>query len=143
MSWSLKADRDGFLFSIRDAALAHNARRIFGTYLSGQADAASDLASAELIFGELIANVARHAPGPVDVRIRWSRGHAILEVIDRGPGYELTPTLPDDDSESKRGLFIVNVLAESVTVDRRDANTVTTVVLPVWRKRPVATRMTG
>ncbi|MGD0050693.1 MAG: ATP-binding protein [Vulcanimicrobiaceae bacterium] len=138
--WSLRADQLGFSFRIADAALAHNARRMFGAYLAAQAEPGSDFHAAELIFGELLGNVARHAPGPVDVQLRWDGTRAILEVIDRGPGYTVDePTLPDDLSESRRGLFLIATFGAELIVRCENGVTTTSVVLPVtrrpWRRR--------
>ncbi|MFN2461996.1 MAG: ATP-binding protein [Candidatus Velthaea sp.] len=136
MVWSLKADREGFLFSIADAALAHNARRIFGRYLTAQADPESDVYAAELIFGELVANVARHAPGPIRVRLRWN-GYdgATLIVEDSGAGYAFDARLPDALAEDHRGLYIVAKLADTVAVQRTSDGCMTSVGLPARRRR--------
>lgn len=140
-AWSLRADQLGFSFRIADAALAHNARKMFGAYLAAQAEPGSDFHACELIFGELLGNVARHAPGPVDVQLRWDGPRAILEVIDRGPGYTVDePALPDDDlSESRRGLYLIATFGAELIVRREDGVTTTSVVLPVtrraWRRR--------
>jgi anti-sigma regulatory factor (Ser/Thr protein kinase) len=135
-AWSLRADHRGFSFRIVDASLAHNARKIFGAYLAAQVEPGSDLYAAELIFGELLGNVARHAPGPVDVRLRWNGPRAILEVMDRGPGYvvEDQPQLPDGLSESRRGLFLITTYGSDFVVRRHEERTTTSVVLPVVRR---------
>jgi anti-sigma regulatory factor (Ser/Thr protein kinase) len=132
----LRADHHGFSFRITNAALAHNARRIFGTYLAAQAEPSSDLYASELIFGELLGNVARHAPGPVDVRLRWNGPRAILEVTDNGPGYAVdNPQLPSDDlAESRRGLFLVASFGAELSVRTEGQVTTTSVVLPVTRR---------
>lgn len=132
----MRADKDGFAFSIADASLAHNARRIFATYLASQTDPCSDVDGAELIFGELVANVARHAPGPVEVRVAWHEQRAAMEVWDRGLGYELQITLPDAMAENHRGLFIVAALGTELHVARRRGWNVTSVFLPVTRRTP-------
>jgi anti-sigma regulatory factor (Ser/Thr protein kinase) len=135
-SWSLRADKNGFAFSIADASLAHNARRIFATYLASQTDPVSDVDGAELIFGELVANVARHAPGPVEVRVAWRAEQAAMEVWDKGLGYELQITLPDAMAENHRGLFIVAALGSELHVSRRRGWNITSVILPVRRRDP-------
>src|ERR1700676_4863256 len=106
--WELRATAGGFGFRIADASHAHNARRIFSSYLRGLAAPTSEFDAAELIFGELLGNVARHAAGPVEVLLRWNGPTAVLEVIDSGPGYEVGEVdLPDAFSESSRGLFLI------------------------------------
>jgi len=134
--WTLKADRSGFAFRIVDAALAENARRIFQRYLAAQVDPESDLYGAELIFGELLGNVARHAPGAVDVHLRWNGPAAVLEVVDDGPGYSVEDVrLPGDFVESQRGLFLVLSFGRDLRVRREAGHTFTTVTLPVTRQR--------
>jgi anti-sigma regulatory factor (Ser/Thr protein kinase) len=134
--WTLKADSSGFTFRIADASLANNARAIFQRYLAAQVDTDSDIYGAELIFGELLGNVARHAPGAIDVRLRWNGPVAILEVADHGPGYSVEDVhLPGDFAESRRGLFLVSSFGRDLAVRMEAGRTTTTVTLPVLRRR--------
>lgn len=134
--WTLKADSSGFSFRIADASLANNARTIFQRYLTSQVDPDSDVDGAELIFGELLGNVARHAPGAIDVRLRWNGPVAILEVGDSGPGYAIGDVhLPADFAESRRGLFLVAAFGRDLRVRHHEGHTTTTVTLPVMRRR--------
>ena len=139
MSWRLRADASGFQFFIPDAALGHNARSIFRRYLEAHAAAGSDLYGAELIFGELIANVARHAPGELEARLSWIDGEAVLEVRDRGVGFVLDVALPEDDAENARGLFLVAAFGRDLAQESDGSGSRTRVVLPV-RRRPPAPR---
>jgi anti-sigma regulatory factor (Ser/Thr protein kinase) len=133
--WTLRADSRGFTFRIADASLANNARAIFQRYLAAQVDANSDICGAELIFGELLGNVARHAPGSIDVRLRWNGPVAILEVADEGPGYSVDDLhLPGDYAESRRGLFLVSSFGRELAVRCEGGRTTTTVTLPVLRR---------
>jgi signal transduction histidine kinase len=133
--WTLRADSSGFVFRIADASLANNARTIFQRYLAAQVEPASDLYGAELIFGELLGNVARHAPGAIDVRLRWNGPTAILEVADNGPGYSVENVhLPAELAESCRGLFLVSAFGTGLAVRREHGTTTTTVTLPVTRR---------
>jgi signal transduction histidine kinase len=139
--WTLRADSNGFSFRIADASLANNARAIFQRYLSTQVDPSSDVDGAELIFGELLGNVARHAPGAIDVRLRWNGVVGILEVADQGPGYSVADVhLPGDLAESCRGLFLVSSFGRDLSVRSEDGRTTTTVTLPVTRRRPAKHR---
>ncbi len=134
--WTLKADSRGFTFRIADASLANNARRIFQRYLAAQVSSESDIDGAELIFGELLGNVARHAPGAIDVKLRWNGIVAILEVADHGPGYSVDDVhLPGDLAESARGLFLVSAFGRDLRVRHISGRTTTTVTLPVTRRR--------
>lgn len=106
--WSFDAD---------NAQAAHDARGEFISYLRAQTSD-GDLMAAELIFGELIGNVVRHAPGPIEIQLAWNGERPVLHVTDRGPGFDRTPALPDDMlKESGRGLFIIETLSESLNVE--------------------------
>jgi signal transduction histidine kinase len=142
--WTLKADSRGFSFRIADASLANNARAIFQRYLAAQAAAESDIDGAELIFGELLGNVARHAPGAIDVRLRWNGTLAILEVADHGPGYSVDDVrLPGGFAESRRGLFLVSSFGRDLRVCHENGRTTTTVTLPVTRRLTGAVTLSG
>jgi anti-sigma regulatory factor (Ser/Thr protein kinase) len=76
-----------------------------------------DVAMAELVFGELVGNTVRYAPGPIDVIVDWSGADPVLHVIDSGPGFRHISILPPDLlSESGRGLFIVSALTHDFRV---------------------------
>lgn len=76
-----------------------------------------DLPAAELVFGELVGNAARHAPGTIDVELSWDdRSTPVLHVVDEGPGFEAEATLPPLDAESGRGLYLVRHLTRAFTV---------------------------
>ena len=85
-------------------------RQAFMAYLRARGVADADYASAELIFGELVGNVVRHAPGPIAILVEWESEYPRLSVTDRGPGF--TPihdqVLPENIlAEGGRGLFLV------------------------------------
>jgi PAS domain S-box-containing protein len=106
-------------FSSEDARAAVDARGLFVEFLHGIAADDELVDRAELIFGELLGNVVRHAPGPVEISFDLDSSPGILHVIDSGPAFTLAPShLPDDAfSELGRGLFIVQQLASDVRVD--------------------------
>jgi anti-sigma regulatory factor (Ser/Thr protein kinase) len=140
LSLSHAADADGFVLHVRDTAIAYQARRLFASYLERFAHSDSDAHAAELIFGELFTNAVRYAPGPHEARVFWRDDVAVLEVIDRGTGYLIDPQLPHDFSESQRGLYIVAQLAGRLDVEQRADRTVTTAVLPVYRRGCLTSR---
>jgi PAS domain S-box-containing protein len=112
-------ERPSWAFDAENAQAAHDVRSQLMAYLREHAGAGADLAGAELVFGELIGNVVRHAPGPIEVQLDWSDGRAVLHVIDRGRGFVRDPSLPADVlSESGRGLYIVSRLTEQLRVER-------------------------
>ena len=134
MAWRLQADASGFRFFIPDAALGHNARAIFRRYLEATATEDSDLYGAELIFGELIANVARHAPGELEADLSWIEGAAVLEVRDRGDGFTLRVARPGDQAENARGLFLVAAYGSDLVQETDEGGSRIRVVLPVRRR---------
>lgn len=105
-------------FDSRDARVARDVRELFVAYLRAKGSNDADYAAAELVFGELIGNVARHAPGLVEVEVEWRGNAPVLHVLDRGPGYERTEHLPPSESESGRGLFLIAKLTREFTVTR-------------------------
>jgi PAS domain S-box-containing protein len=105
-------------FDSRDARVARDVRELFVAYLRAKGSGDADYAAAELVFGELIGNVARHAPGLVEVEVEWRGNAPVLHVLDRGPGYERTEHLPPSESESGRGLFLISKLTREFTVTR-------------------------
>jgi anti-sigma regulatory factor (Ser/Thr protein kinase) len=110
-------------------------RRAFRERLAELAAPASDVAGAELIYGELVANAVRYAAGPVEVRLEVDDGGPpVLTVRDHGPGLRYHPWTPRRDpyAESGRGLGIVELLARDVAVYRPpDGGTLIRAVLPV------------
>ncbi len=125
-------------FESADALAAHSVRSSFIAALARDATDDSDLGAAELIFGELIGNVVRYAPGPIDIDLEWSGAGAVLHVLDRGAGFDLRSTLPDDVlSERGRGLFIVSALGSDLRADRvAGRRNHVRVALPVRRRTP-------
>lgn len=112
-------ERAHWAFDAENAQAAHEARSQFRAHLESNAGPEADFDAAELIFGELVGNVVRHAPGPIDVQVQWTQTHPVLHVTDRGKGFIRNPALPLDPlSESGRGLYIISLLAKSVFVER-------------------------
>ena len=125
MQWSFEA---------ADAGRAYGVRRDLLDYLESYASQGSDLEAAALIFGELVGNVVRHAPGPIAVDVYWEAGVAVLRVVDRGPGFDWDGDahLPERYAESGRGLFIAHSVARNLKVRRVPGNgTEATAWLPV------------
>jgi PAS domain S-box-containing protein len=107
-------------FDTNDASAAHGARHSFVAALRDGGLPADRLDSAELVFGELLGNVVRYAPGPIEIMFDWSDPTPVLHVLDRGPGFTLAPKLPSDLlSERGRGLYIVWSLTDDFNVTER------------------------
>jgi len=105
-------------FDARDARSTRDVRDLFIAYLRAKGRADADYAGAELVFGELLGNVARNAPGTVDIEVEWRGDAPVLHVLDRGPGYDRAAALPPHFSETGRGLYLVAQLTREFTVTR-------------------------
>jgi anti-sigma regulatory factor (Ser/Thr protein kinase) len=122
-------------FASEDAQKATKARRQFIEALKIRGAADSDYYAAELIFGELVGNVVRHAPGKINIRLDWTGCDAVLCVGDTGEGFDTNAKLPDAFSESGRGLFIVSKLAREFHIEKiKGDGTQACAVLPVSAK---------
>ena len=107
----------GWRFASDDAASANRARDSFVGYLRTRGTSPDRLQIAELVFGELVGNVVRHAPGPIEVALEFRDELAVLSVRDTGPPFQPAPALPDDLlSTSGRGLFLIAAYATPPTV---------------------------
>lgn len=113
---------------------ARAARAEFLQYLRFVCITGSDFEGAEIVFGELVANVVQHACGPIEVLAKTDATRSVmLYVWDTGPSFALQPQLPQDPgSDRGRGLFIVSTLCKNVAVRRAsDGRNQVCVVLPV------------
>ncbi len=110
-AWTLYAD---------DARSAGDARALFVEFLRGANCDRDFIDRAELVFGELLGNVVRHAPGSVEISVDSNDETLVLHVFDSGP--PIAPArhrLPEDMfSERGRGLFIVEQLAADIQIER-------------------------
>ena len=123
-------------FDAENAKAAQDARGEFVDYLRRQFADERSVETAELVFGELVGNVVRHAPGAIDIDVEWSNGAPVLHVLDRGPAFKAPSRLPQNIlSESGRGLFIVRQLSKSLRVEHvRGYGNHVCVELPIIRK---------
>jgi anti-sigma regulatory factor (Ser/Thr protein kinase) len=106
---------------MKDVRVAVDARARFVEFLQSLASPSEFIDTAELVFGELLGNVVRHAPGPVEISIDLYDDAMVLHVVDSGPPLTAIGRrrLPDDVlSERGRGLFIVQHLATEVRIER-------------------------
>ncbi len=106
-------------FEAENATSAHRARAEFAAELRAAGAAEEDVLAAEIVFGELVGNVVRHAPGRVDALVDWRGRAPVLHVRDNGRGFVFVPRLPRDVlSESGRGLYIIAELTADFNVSR-------------------------
>ena len=109
-----------YRFHTFDADAARAARLAFVAGLEAHHFTPSALYAAELVYGELLGNAVRYAPGIVDIIIDWSGEIPVLHVSDQGHGFWHIPKLPTDIlSESGRGLFLVKKLTADFTVSKK------------------------
>ncbi len=124
-------------FHSADASEGLKARHAFLAFLFSSCTQASDYYGAQLIYGELVSNVIRHAPGPISIEVRSEAdGRLTLEILDSGRGFTLQPSLPHTSSELGRGLYIVSQLGSRLSVTRLDHGTKVRVELPVRAESP-------
>ena len=120
-----------------DARKATGARSAIRQFLAEQADASSDLDAVEVIVGELVSNVVRHAPGPIGIHCFWDDDDAILIVSDRGPGVPMLRPVPHTEATEGRGFFLIQSLALGMEIAGAPENgTRVCVHLPVRRNHP-------
>jgi len=105
-----------------DAAAATDVRAKFAATLRPEDFSLADCWGAELVLGELIGNVVRHAEGNsrVDIAIDQSGPHTVVHVLDSGNGFSYISRLaPDLYSEDGRGLFLIAALTTDFHVEKR------------------------
>jgi anti-sigma regulatory factor (Ser/Thr protein kinase) len=107
-------------FEAADARAAYTMRDEFFRRLRDVCSPDEDaLCTCGLIFAELVGNAVRHAPGPLSISLEVRDDDAVLHVIDKGPGFQYDPVLPENLwAEGGRGLFLVASLARRVKVER-------------------------
>jgi anti-sigma regulatory factor (Ser/Thr protein kinase) len=115
-----------------DAAQALRWRHAFRAYLVAFGHPASDFHGAELVYGELLANCVRHAPGPVRVEFRWA--DLTLVVVDARERLRSWPFSPEDwiGEATHHGFALLNALVARLHLAREPGGgTRASVVLPV------------
>jgi anti-sigma regulatory factor (Ser/Thr protein kinase) len=122
-------------FDTASVVKARICRQEFREVLRMYGDPSGDLDGAELIFGELLGNVVRHAPGRITIRLEWDRIFPTLVVHDEEEVFAVACDLPTDPlHESGRGMFIISRLAVSLKVeDVPNDGTKVIVELPVLK----------
>lgn len=113
------------------ASAARRAKRAFLWHLGEYATDGTNLADTELIFGELIGNVARHTPGSADITLEIFGDRAYLHVYDEGPPILRPKHDPETFCESGRGLLLVENLAGGVSLSRWECGNCISVRLPI------------
>jgi serine phosphatase RsbU (regulator of sigma subunit)/anti-sigma regulatory factor (Ser/Thr protein kinase) len=113
----------------RDATSAWRTKRAVLWYLSEALSDETQLATAELIVGELLGNVARHSPGRAQVIVQRGNGTVTVSVSDRGAPFHAGGGRIDPMAESGRGLFLIRSLAQDVRIEHTGSGNTVSVVL--------------
>jgi PAS domain S-box-containing protein len=112
--------RTSWSFPIVDAQAASGVRREVVAVMRRLGASEGEAADAELVLGELLGNVMRHALGDAQVMLDLTGDAPVLHVIDDGPGFTFHARLPRDTmSESGRGLYIAAMLTRDCNVSKR------------------------
>ncbi len=102
-----------------DAVAARTARLEYTERLRSQGMSFERVAMAELVFLELLSNVARYAPGMVTIWMECGDSSLRLHFIDRGHGFHYRSALPSNIlSESGRGLYLISMLTKDFYVSK-------------------------
>jgi len=109
-------------FEVRsdDGGALHAIRSALASLLRAIGAPETEVFAAEIVIGELLTNTHRYTTGAVRVTLDLDAHNASLVVRDRGTGPILPATLPDEHSESGRGLYIVQTLAKTLKTTQRD-----------------------
>jgi anti-sigma regulatory factor (Ser/Thr protein kinase) len=127
-------------FDVADSAAAYAIKRDLLSVVAAHHGATADETACEAIFGELVGNVLRYAPGRMSLGLSVAHGGKgmWLHVMDEGPGFDARPMLPSDLwSESGRGLFLVAALSRALEIRRLPCyGTYVRVLLPFREPAP-------
>ncbi len=120
-------------FSALDPSQAHRTREELVRTLKLRCGEEDDYDACEIIYAELIGNVVRHAPGPVQIMLDWNGDDPVLSVVDHGPAFSFNANPPANPlAETGRGLYLVAQLANRINVQPIAKNgKAVRVVLPV------------
>jgi anti-sigma regulatory factor (Ser/Thr protein kinase) len=121
-----------WLIGAGDWPAATRARRDCVAFLRRAAAPGTDIAAAELIFGELVGNGVRHARTRVIVEVCAGEAPRLC-VRNDGTAGPFAPCAARDDAEHGRGLFIVSRIASELHIDRDAGDIVITALIPVYR----------
>jgi hypothetical protein len=131
----MEDDESGWSLITTTARDGARLRHAFRDYLEYYGDPASDFDAAEAVYGELIGNCARHAPGELRIEFRWS--DQTLVVVDRSDRLRSWPFSSDDPrSEATYHAYaLISAYTGRIHITREpDGRTRATVELPVMRR---------
>ena len=109
-------------------------RRAFRYYLEQYGDRTSDFDAAEAVYGELVGNCVRHAPGRIHVEFNWD--DRMLVVVDGCERLRSWPFSPDDPGAetTHHAYALINAFTARIHLMHDPAGgTRASVLLPVAR----------
>jgi len=120
-------------FEKGDFAGAHRAHQELRTLLRERGLREEDVASCELVFGELVTNALKYGVEPVAAEASIDDSLVHLEIEDSGQCFTLAEGSehPPLDSTRGRGLLISSALTGSLNVDKSSGRCRVRATLPV------------
>lgn len=118
-----------------DAKDGARLRHAFRDYIEHYGDPASDFDAAEAVYGELVGNCARHAPGGIRIEFRWD--DCTLAVLDAADRLRTWPFSPDDTraEATHHAYALISAFTGRIHVMRDPTGgTRASVVLPLTRR---------
>jgi anti-sigma regulatory factor (Ser/Thr protein kinase) len=110
------ARRRRFTCDVADPSSASALRKAVVAHMHAEGFTEPALFAAELVTGELLGNVARHAPPIAEVALAFSEGAPVLCMSDRGPTGAFAPRAVAGEAEAGRGLYLVSQLVEELAI---------------------------
>ena len=113
----LPGDDRSWRFAADDPRAAAIVRREIGRCVASWTGRDDAEFVSELAFGEMIANVVRHAPGTALVELQSDGGIVTLSVEDGGPGFAPVRNAPDPMDTTGRGLALMRGVTDGLHVE--------------------------
>lgn len=121
-----------------DTSSARHARRFVDEVLS-RWQCGPLLDDVQLLVSELVTNAVVHAGSEVEVAVRLLGDTVRIEVVDRAPVVPLRASQPAEESESGRGLMLVETMASAWGVEPIDGGKSVWFEVPrIDRAEPIA-----
>jgi anti-sigma regulatory factor (Ser/Thr protein kinase) len=118
-----------FRIAHADGKNVSSSRHAFAQALRDAGHSETDIETAVMIFGELVANACEHGKVPVEIALRKQRNRLVLDVLDSGRDIE-RPAHRSPDSLRGRGFEIIERLGGVIAIHQRPRSRVT-VTLPL------------
>jgi anti-sigma regulatory factor (Ser/Thr protein kinase) len=119
-----------------DFAEAHRSRLEFLAFLRVHAEPESRFDSAEIIYGEVVANAVRHTRTEAIVTLVVDVNVRLLVADDGDSGWRPVVNPAPHDSVRGRGLYIVSTLARELQFASLSPGMLVSIVLPVVPRLP-------